>query len=90
MSATALAHGFTVVDGEHDLVIALLRHRAPHPDLVALVVAGDVGNDAFDIQAFAGAEVAPHFGCLGGCEDEPELFGEDERKGVGMGLVMGP
>lgn len=70
-------HGLAVVEGEHDLVGPFRGDGAPHPDFVASVVRGDVGDDAFDVEAFAGAEVAAHLGGVGGGEDEAELFGED-------------
>lgn len=79
-----LGHGFGVVDGEHDLVVALGGDGAAHPDFVALVAGGDVGDYAADVEAFAGAEVASELGGSCWLQDESELLGEHEGQGLGL------
>src|ERR1700742_4967777 len=54
---TGLAHGFTVIHSDHDLIVALAGHGPSHPDLVSLVVRCDVRDDALDVESLPGAVV---------------------------------
>ncbi|GKT73230.1 uncharacterised protein [Colletotrichum tofieldiae] len=71
-----LAHAARVVDAEEDLVAALRGDGAAHPDLVALVAGGDVGDDLLDVEALTRAVGARELCRLRGSKDEAKLGGE--------------
>ena len=61
----------SVVNAKQDLVRALCRDAASHPDLVSFVTGGDVWNDSLDVQPFTSPERARELGSLRRRQNEP-------------------